>query len=159
MITIKTSEGACPDHDYDPEWDYDVVEMEDRDREMVEAIGDRVRGEILPVLGFEGCSIFAANLPDQCVAIYISGTAPFPVLGIDCARMLAVCEEEGLAIQTELAVSIAHEIAHGHQEMCGIDLSQHEDETEDAAERFARDWVDIGIIDPRPLEAAGADAP
>lgn len=144
---------AAPDHDYDPAWDYDIADAADELLPVIREAGERMVAEILPVFGFFGFVLFDALLPGDCVGIYISGTAPFPVVGLDTERMAFVAREEGLDLASEIAVSIAHELAHAHQDMCGLlHDDPHSHDTEDAAEAFARCWHQTGIVDVLSLE-------
>lgn len=140
-------------HDYQPEWDYEVVDEPEHAKELIQQVMARVHAEILPRLGMSSIRVFYAH-DLGALARYIYGTATHPVLGIDYSALEDACEQHGLDISDQLAATIAHELAHAYQERNGTlnDDSEPEDEhIEDEAEEFARRWVMDGIVDPTIL--------
>lgn len=141
-------------HDYQPEWDYEVVDEPEHAKEIIQHVMGRVHGELLPKLGMDNIRVFYAHDLGGVLARYIYGTAANPVLGIDFAALEDACEEHGLDVSDQLAATIAHELAHAYQERNGSlnDDTESEDEhIEDEAEEFARRWVMDGVVDPSVL--------
>ncbi len=145
-------------HDYQPSWDYPVVELQEIDAakdhslEIQKAIADATQ-ELTYLLGFEEFEVFYVepggltngfSLHDA-VAVYCNGTSSRPVIGIDVATLAEICEHEGLDFSKEFRTCIAHELVHAYQETLGIE--HYEDEEEDEAEVFAKLWGYDGTID------------
>lgn len=142
-------------HDYNPEWDYEVVDEPEHAKEIVEAVKARVHAELMPRLGMSGMKVFFAADLDGALARYVYGTSSFPVLGVDFAALTRACEEHELEVEQQLAATIAHELAHAYQERIGTlndDEDHDEDGVEDEAETFARRWVMDGVVDVSILE-------
>ena len=150
-ITVVLREGASPDHDYDPAWDYEVHKMNEADLAAIKTVLEPVAREIMPALGFEGIEVHNADL-SGALGMFVSGTSLFPVILIDIGLLRVECEFPDHDFMVELKTSIAHELGHAHQEMCGIDFEENHDATEDSAEKFARDWVNMGVVDAEQLE-------
>lgn len=147
-------------HDYDPSWDYPVMELAQltdlstSEREDVERAVNRVRSELAPSLDFVGERAFEVFYTEpfglltnaqESVAVFCSGTSSRPVIGLDLVHMKQICDECSLDFYGQVCISLAHELAHAYQEAAGV---AHEDEAfdEDAAETFARDWADLGKV-------------
>lgn len=146
-----------PDHDYQAEWDYDVVEPSDIARKTLAAVEPAIRAEILPALGIAGMTITFVHGLGGDLARYCSGTASWPVIVIDFEAHLAGCRNFNLSIPQQLKATIVHELAHAYQEAMGIE--EHDDETEDQAEAFARDYVvraniDLDLLSPERAKAS-----
>lgn len=153
-------ENAGKDHDYDPTWDYEV--LEDRPGGALGLLLDEVeaaaRGEILPALGMPGMDLFLAaegGLGEGALGRYIDGTSTWPVIGLDLAALEERCGREGLDLRHEIRATVAHELAHAWQEAAGLDDSEHEDE----AEEFGQVWAGTGRVAREVLGANGASGP
>jgi hypothetical protein len=149
-------------HDFDPAWDYPVIEMDD-----VPGLSPEVRHQVREAisqmnqlgqaLGFQDIEVFFVepmglssgqdlNAGHERVAVYCSGTSSRPVLGLDLALITQVCEQESLNLVEQIRLSVAHELAHAYQESLGLDHEHPEGFDEDDAETFARSWVERGEL-------------
>lgn len=145
-------------HDYQPSWDYPVIELSESvglspsDRTAIEAVIEDVKKGLAPAMGFPEIEVFFAEhltltaCGDAAVAVYCNGTASRPVVGFDLAAMGETCDEEGLSLVHQFKISIAHELGHAYQESLGLDHEHEDGFDEDDAEEFGRDWADIGEI-------------
>lgn len=138
-------------HDYQPSWDYPVVELGDLNvsTEHAKAIDlaiSQAQQDLSLLFGFSDFEVFFVepggltnghSLHDA-VAVYCNGTSSRPVIGFDVQTMLDVCNDEGLDFSKEFRTSIAHELAHAYQETLGIEHYDHADE--DEAEIFGKRW-------------------
>jgi len=155
-------------HDYDPNWDYEAVELDAVQslpagaREKVRVAEDKIRAELAPALGFSaGMEVFFVQAGGltcgqsllTALGVYCNGTSSRPVIGIDPASLLEHCEAEWFDFGEQVLLTLAHELAHAYQETLGI---VHDGETdagvEDDAEAFARQWVQAGIVDVTRLQ-------
>ena len=78
-----------------------------------------------------------------------------PIILLDPALIKANAATNNLNFANEVAITLAHEIAHAYQDRIGV-LDETED-VEAAAETFAKIWLDRGevcvdILTPRPIE-------
>lgn len=152
-------------HDYDPNWDYLVCELNDVDslddatRAGVQRIIDDVSEKLLPQMGFEKMQVFFVEPggfgvnenSTSPVAIYCNGTSSEPVIGLDLYAILDICKEMDEPIFRHVEVSIVHELGHAYQEAMGAE--DHDDFEEDDAEEFARHWVDFREVDLTILQS------
>jgi hypothetical protein len=171
--------GEISVHDYEPSWDYPVVDQAS-DLESItpahwagiEAAIARAQRELLPAMGMEhGFEVFYveplgltsfAPAPGRketgvVIAVYCNGTALRPVVGFDLESMLQVCDEEGLDLVHQFTISLAHELAHAYQDSLGMGIEDEHEFDEDDAESFAIAWADEGRIDLDALRARGLD--
>jgi hypothetical protein len=143
-------------HDYEPSWDYPVVELgqvniEGEQRDAYERVMREVHATLLPALGIsaievfhvEACGLTTAHSEHACFALYCSGTSSRPVIGLDLAMLSECCDENDCDFTYELRVTLAHELAHAHQETLGVEFiaDDDHDELEAAAEEFGREWA------------------
>jgi len=119
-------------HDYAPTWDY--LEDEDPDPGVVgivqQAEAALRTGGWLERLGIPGFSVFFVEMGQfrseqrgPAIAVYVSGTASWPFVGIDAGEHLHAAEDEG-HLRWGLATSLLHELAHAHEEALGIDVDE-----------------------------------
>lgn len=143
-------------HDYEPSWDYPVVEIESldeidpMDRDRIGRIVSKAKSDLAPAMGFEGFDVFFVEAcgihGGQSVAVYCSGTSSHPVVGFDLTLMRQGCEDEAIGFLHQFEISLAHELAHAYQESIGLDHDHEDGLDEDDAETFARDWADYRSI-------------
>lgn len=145
-------------HDYQPSWDYPVIEFaEIRDlspenRTAIEAVIEIVKKDLAPAMGFAEIEVFFAEhltvtpAGAEAVALYCNGTSSRPVVGFDLGAMGSACEENELSLVHQFKVSIAHELGHAYQESAGLDHDHDDGFDEDDAEQFGRDWADHGDV-------------
>lgn len=86
---------------------------------------------------------------------YVYHTHTRPIILLDPALIKANAATNNLNFANEVAITLAHEIAHAYQDRIGV-LDETED-VEAAAETFAKIWLDRGevcvdILTPRPIE-------
>ena len=143
---------AVKTHDYDPAWDYVVVELASLaeidafERTRIGEIVSKVKADLAPALGLSDFDVFfvepAGIHGGQSVAVFCSGTSSHPVVGFDLTAMKQGCEEEAISFLHQFEISLAHELAHAYQESIGLDHEHEEGFDEDDAETFARNWAD-----------------
>lgn len=158
-------------HDYDPCWDYPVIDLDEHtdiskeDIILVKGVIERTRNNLGPQMTFFGESAFEvffveemglhAAVDSEVFAVYCNGTSSRPVVGFDLYLIQSACEEAGESWLRQFEISLAHELAHAYQESMGAENDDWADE--DAAEEFARNWVDFGDVDlsllQKPLDA------
>lgn len=130
-------------HDYEPGWDY--LEDEDPDPAVVEIVTQAEAalrgGGWMERLEIGGLSVFFVEQGQlhspqrgRAIAVYVSGTAAWPFIGIDATEHLLVSEDEG-HLRWGIATSLLHELAHAREEALGIDVD--EDRVEDWAQAAA----------------------
>lgn len=157
-------------HDYDPSWDYPVVELSDlegfsdAEKKAIETVIERVRKDLVPALTFnekhEIDVFFSEHMGlhgaagSEVMAIYCNGTQSRPVVGFDLQLLRDLCHEEGLNFMHQFEISLAHELGHAYQESAGLDDDHEHGFDEDDAEEFARAWVDAGEINLWVLDPA-----
>ncbi len=148
-------------HDYQPSWDYPVVELDDlesitdSEKKHVLEIITKAKKDFCPSLGFDDFEVFFVEPmglsswqnEESSVAVYCNGTHTRPVIGFDLTHMKEVCEDEQINFLTQVKVSLAHEIGHAYQESLGLDHEHDAGFDEDEAEAFGRKWADWGEID------------
>lgn len=140
------------DHDYDPEWDYDVeVPAGDSlERELREALA-MVERDVLPELGFRSAVVFLVrdgSMGDR-VGVYVNGTAACPFIGLSAAMLWRATDRQGFI--DEALATVVHELGHACLDRAGID--EGETDCEEAVEEFARRYVDAGKVDVGIIEA------
>lgn len=136
-------------HDYDPSWDYEVIELGDEDSLTAQDKGGisdvivHTRETLEKKFGFEEpCKVFFAKDLRGAVAVFIDGTSGQPILGFDVASMNQVCEEEGLGFVHQFQISLANVMAHAYMESVAGSSEEEKEARSQAAEEFARDWAD-----------------
>ena len=122
-------------HDYEPSWDYPVIELcevdiSQADKDVIEKIVDDAKSTLAPAMGFDeievfftesmGLTSFLADSPDV-MGIYCNGTSSLPVVGFDLKLLSQLSEENNSCFIQEFKISIAHELAHAYQESIGAD--------------------------------------
>ena len=166
-------------HDYEPSWDYPVVDLDAliamgvtqaEHKASIERAIESAKSALLVPMGFDGCEVFfvepqsfpripGADLeePVQPLAIYCCGTSSWPVIGIDLDSIIQEFSENMLEVLVQIRTTVAHELAHAYQESCGF-YDEHGFD-EDDAEEFAREWADTGAINLWMLDplALGVD--
>lgn len=151
-------------HDYDPCWDYPVIDLESvllpaAARSAARVAVDAVVQELAPQFGFDQVEVFfveaygLSSAAAESVGVYVSGTCSSPVVGLDLALIADVCEAECLEFSQQVSVTVAHELAHAFQESLGV---FDDGLDEDSAEAFARSWVHDSVFDSSCLHPAGA---
>lgn len=165
--SVGTRLGATDVHDYDPNWDYLVCELDDvpnisaADRQEVLKLIEATKQVLLPMMGFSDMEVFFVEpggfgrYEDESsrLAVYCNGTSSRPVIGLDLDAIQIGCNEMGISFLQQVEVSIAHELAHAYQETVGAE--DRHDFGEDSAEEFARNWIDFREVDP--LSPIGAN--
>lgn len=159
-------------HDYDPNWDYPVIEIDDVqeltpfEKARVQEIISHVRVELAPALSLDNFEAFFTEVcgihGGQAHGIYCNGTSSRPVIGFDLQLLKQSCDEHGESFTRQFEIALAHELAHAYQESLGLDHEHEDGFDEDDAEEFARNWVDwrsidLHLIDPdHPKPGSGA---
>lgn len=144
-------------HDYDPNWDYPVVEIDhpclelsDSTQTALKKCITEARESLLPLMNFsEGMDVFfvePGGLGLGVIAIYCIGTYSKPVVGFDIDAIQSLCKEEGMGFITQFELSLSHELGHAYQESVGLNENHKRGFNEEDAEEFARCWVDEGVV-------------
>ena len=122
------------DHNYDPNWDYDVNESPDpKFKNMAENYISKLIKELIPKLDiFQNILINYVNLESSTLAKYINGTYSEPYIVVDLDNIIDTCKEYEVPIETGIETSILHELGHAIQEASELSLNEEE------AEEFAR---------------------
>lgn len=133
-------------HDYDPNWDYVVIEADAEDKHVIDSAIAEMKKEILPVLGLNSFSVFIAEPlsfhEGESVGIYINGTSSSPVIGIDIETLRDFSARCGVDWIDQLRATMIHELAHAYEEATGNLIHD-----EAAVENFARKYVVDGVVD------------
>lgn len=138
-----------PQHDYDPGWDYAVVDLEDVDPYLVEAfrLAQENASEYSAILGLSAPAIaFAENDDDDHVARFADGTEPHPVVIVFTPLWAGIPFSD--AVEESLS-TLLHELGHAYLRSIGLD---YEDSEESVVELFAR------TRDPSVLDTYAEDA-
>jgi GNAT superfamily N-acetyltransferase/RNA:NAD 2'-phosphotransferase (TPT1/KptA family) len=112
-------------NDYNPNWDYEVEENPPVDLVVIakrasESLYTKLKQQGIIDGWMFGFEVWAVNLKENAVAMYINGTYDFPVILIDL--------EKHRGYEDQIGKSIQHELRHAVQE------SKEEDFDEDDAE-------------------------
>lgn len=146
-------------HDYNPEWDYELIEKNhfNSDRTFFEEIirtAEKVSKDLQEDgrVGFELFFVVKNNLDSgESVGMYISGTASSPVIAIDPYSLKEASVEHGLNLQDQVKATIAHEIAHSIEESWELCSD------EELAEDFAMGYVETGVFDWEMINSSGLE--
>jgi hypothetical protein len=127
--------GYQPNHDYDPLWDYII--LENAPEGMMEKL-DQAWEKLSQIPAVEPYLVAAAkDLPSDSVAIYCDGTSQAPVIVVDWEAIGGDPDE--------IALTLLHELRHAQQDMeqeHDIFPSRYD---EDDAESWAREqWDSLG---------------
>jgi len=138
------------DHDYDPNWDYEVVDIPDEKLvQIAEQAMDEINNKIIYQIGIGKCKVaYIKEESSHALARYIYGTQPNPVFVVDLEKIKAVAEEcsrdfycnPETEINIGIRTSLFHELGHAIQDWMNIDPDEEE------AEEFAREYQDIGEV-------------
>lgn len=153
ILVSPTAQGAIESrgHDYDPEWDFELMTPNKSDRAVIDAILEVARVRLLPALGIDSFSFFCVEegeFGEGTVGRYISGTSSSPVIGLDLEQVKVQSRMQGILWRDQIKATVAHELAHALEEVCGCEAAN-----EDAVENFARDYVVYGMVNIETLKA------
>jgi len=143
-------------HDYDPNWDYEVAEVAHEREEIIQEVEQaiaQVRTEVLPELGFQDMHVFFVEEDglDGALGVYASGTSSLPNIGLDLWAIDRGAEKYQVNRANQILGTIVHELGHAYQDSINIDF-HHQEGIEDEAEEFARNYITWGIVDKSVLE-------
>ena len=128
MKIIKIS-----DHNYDPNWDYDVVKINKEIQEITQEIIKNISSNLLPILNIPNINVhFVENI--NRLGKYISGTSSKPVIVLDLKEIQDGMEKYNVDIRTAIETTIVHELGHAMQEKLGISPNEQK------AEELAYNW-------------------
>ena len=138
------------DHDYDPNWDYEVDPVPDQKLvQITEETMNEINNKIIPQIGIGICkAAYIKEEKERALARYIYGTQPNPVFVIDLQNIKRTAEECAKdyncdpEIETRIGIrtSLFHELGHAIQEWMNIDMDENE------AEEFSRHYQDFGEV-------------
>jgi len=128
MKIIKIS-----DHDYDPNWDYDVVKTNKEIQAIVQEITKDLSSKLLPKLNIPSMEVrFVRNI--NRLGKYIGGTSSRPVVVLDIKEIQNGIKKHNVDIKTAIETTITHELGHAMQERFQIPAN------EIYAEELAHKW-------------------
>jgi hypothetical protein len=138
------------DHDYNPNWDYEVDDIPDQKLvQIAEQAMNEINNKIIQQIGIGTCKVaYIKEKSSGALARYIYGTQPHPVFVVDLENIKRIAEECASDLycnpETEVIIgiraSLFHELGHAIQEWMNIDMNEEE------AEEFAREYQDMGEI-------------
>lgn len=143
-------------HDYQPEWDYDVIELSDiaslsaKDRENIEKIVSDTTNVLGKAFEFqESCEVFYFQTKDadDPISVFANGTSSRPVLGLNIELIKSICDHEDLGFLHQVEISLVNVMAHAYMETISEDSGPSREARISAAEEFARDWADYRCTD------------
>ena len=79
----------------------------------------------------------------DALARYINGSMDNPYFVISARTLLKAAKKYGMNLWTAVETTLVHEFGHAYLEMCGVDVSEHD---EDVVEEFAREYNDFHDI-------------
>jgi len=132
------------DHDYNPNWDYEVDPIPDQKlMQLSENIMNEINSDIIPQIGMgKAKASYVKNFKEtDTLAKYVFGTAPHPVFVINLETIRSAAEEYKVDISVGIETTITHELGHAIQDWMGLSLDENQ------AEEFARTWHDFREID------------
>jgi hypothetical protein len=129
-------------HNYDPAWDYDIIEPPELDKQLVDSLVDKYTSKLLPSLSAFGSFEvwFACDLKPPLLGIYVNGTSSEPVIVLDLYNIEDAKKRYEMTSYDIVATTILHELCHAIQDYNG--RSPDEDE----AEEFANIYHNFGAI-------------
>jgi len=148
-------------HDYDPEWDYEVVAPSEADAAALAAVATEIGRTLLPGMGFGAAVVFCVEEGSlgEPMARYVDGTSSCPMIAVDMEGVRDA-SLAGDGFEAELHATIAHELGHAYVDARASDDTHDIDEMEEegAVEDFATDWARYRIVGTRLLDAFLDDA-
>lgn len=144
-----------PLHDFEPASEYEVVDLKDLVDEdtqvLIRDVLQKAKDELCPVMGFaNGFQVFCVSpgsLSDHhedAFAVYCNGTSSRPVIGLDIFMLQLEATRLSLDLQTQLQITVAHELGHAYHETIGRKYSAT---CERLVESFGAWWARTGLID------------
>ena len=117
--------GWAGTHDYDPRWDYEVLE-DQRNHELIvlaqQTVDTITQQGNMP---WDQGRVYPADLADQdAVALWAYGTEAAPVIMLDLQKHVEV----GPRVREAVVDSVVHELRHAYQEANGWELCEQEAE-------------------------------
>jgi len=127
------------EHDYDPNWDYEVDDVPDTQLvSIAENIMTEINEQMIPEIGMgKAKAAYIKNAGEETLARYVFGTAPYPVFVINLEAIREGAEKYGVDIGVGIETTLTHELGHAIQDWMGMEMG------EDEAEEFARHWHDF----------------
>ena len=146
-------------HDYEPHWDYPVIEdiseldnLSKNDLSLLHACVAKAQALNGP-LGFEQpLEVFFTGqdgFDEDIVGVYCQGTSSRPIIVIDPTAIRERCDSDSDFVR-ELLTTIGHEAGHAYQDQYGG--LAHEEGIEDDAEAFGREWAESGAVNIELLD-------
>jgi len=140
------------DHDYDPEWDYEVsYDADGAFGDEVRAAMEEVERDVLPAFGVRDAVVFLfedENSEDR-VGVYVNGTSSYPFIGVSAARLWRETDARGF--REEMLTTVVHELGHAYLDRNGVD--EAELDFEEVVEAVARGYAATGQVDLGPIAA------
>lgn len=120
-------------HDYDPNWDYDVVKADKEIQQVTQEIIKDLSSNLLPKLNIPNIEIhFVENI--NRLGKYISGTSSKPIIVLSMKNIKNGIEKYNADMRTAIETTIIHELGHAIQEKLKLKSS------EEQAEELAYQW-------------------
>lgn len=135
-----------PNHDYRPEWDFD---LRSKPLASVKQAVLRTTGtiqDIADLLGLGPVSFHYADLSDQNhLARYINGTSDAPVIIVDDKGIDRAAKAGRVPLPVAVETTLVHEMGHAYVDSVG--LSGEIDDEESVVEGAARFFYDTHAAD------------
>ena len=125
------------DHDYNPNWDYEVVIPDEKLIAISEKIMNEINTKYMPQIGMGKAKASYIKGKPGALAFYINGTAPYPVFVIDLENIRTSSEECAMEndfdcekeIYIGISTTLFHELGHAIQDW--MNLYPDEDQAEE----------------------------
>ena len=124
-------------HDYQFEWDYDLVAPSRGFRKTAAGIVDKVKARLFFVVPDFSVG-FVRNT--NYLGLYIDGTSSHPMVALDVPNILESAHKHSVPLKTAIETTLMHELAHAIQEIYGLEMD------EEVAESFAYNYWLHGTI-------------
>ena len=134
------------DHDYNPSWDYNIdINSDQKIVIFVENYLQNLRNKLLIeidiIKNIKVGFITKKNNKDGMLGVYINGTKCYPVILLNIQNIQNAINEYDADLETQLEMSILHELGHAIQDT--LELPYNEVEAED----FAFNYQFFGTIE------------
>jgi len=115
------------DHDYNPNWNYDVVKADKEIQQITQEIIKYISSNLLPKLNIPNIDVhFVKNI--NRLGKYISGTYSKPVVILDINKIQDGMKQYNVDIKTAIETTIVHELGHAIQEKFNIPPNEEQPE-------------------------------
>lgn len=129
-------------HDYNPEWDYELLPKRSAAVKKVGKIAAKMERELKGELPFKRFKVYCAVLGKHKIGMYIDGTHSEPVILVDWEEIVKGAASASIDVEVGVVTTILHELGHACQESAGKEFDEEE------AENFADEYWRYGQLTP-----------